>query len=238
MVDVLGAHDLLGAHVVRRADERAGARGAAHDADLGPLRDAEVEQLHEHLAAPGVAEEDVGRLDVAVDDAALVRLGQGARQLRDDRDDLARSHRPAGAQVVLEVAPLEQLHDDVGRALGRDAVVEGLHDVRALDLGSGGGLAGEAGGGLGALEQVAGHELDDDLRAKRLVLRDPHGSHPPLAEGTKEADVGRHHHARFGLGHGLSLLRDSFCRSMRERTGGCKRRDVHMASGALGLHDA
>ena len=90
-VDRLRADDLLGAHVERRADERARARRAADDADAArTLRDAEVEELDEELPSPGVAEEDVARLDVAVDDAALVRLAERPRELRDDGDDLAR----------------------------------------------------------------------------------------------------------------------------------------------------
>ena len=53
------------------------------------LGDAEVEDLH----APVAREEDVLRLQIAMDDALLVRGGEALRDLQRDVDGLARRKR-------------------------------------------------------------------------------------------------------------------------------------------------
>ena len=73
-VELIALH-LLGAHVVRRADDEA--RLGHPFLRLGHPRDAEVHQLHLAL----VVDEDVLRLDVAVDDPLLVRGLQPAANL-------------------------------------------------------------------------------------------------------------------------------------------------------------
>jgi hypothetical protein len=50
------------------------------------LRDAEVEQLDDDVSGVESSKEHVGRLDVAVDDADLVRLEQAQAGLRDDSE--------------------------------------------------------------------------------------------------------------------------------------------------------
>jgi hypothetical protein len=88
----LQAEGLLGAHVLRGAEHHAGAghlleRTVAAD-DLG---DAEVDQL-EHLAALVVAgDEDVLRLEVAVDHALAVGVLEAAEHLQDEADRRARA---------------------------------------------------------------------------------------------------------------------------------------------------
>ena len=62
---------------------------------LEDLRDAEVDQL-DHVRQPldrlvGPREEDVVRLEIAVDDARGVRLGERARRLADDLPHLPRA---------------------------------------------------------------------------------------------------------------------------------------------------
>ena len=65
---------------------------------------------------------------------------------------------------VAEVLALEQLHHDEGHTLGRHAVVEDLHHVRAAQLRRGGRLALEARDGLGSRRDLGRHELHRDLR--------------------------------------------------------------------------
>ena len=85
-VDVL-AEDLLGRHVRGRAERRdvlephRARAPTGSSPDDGALRDAEVEDLH---LAPA-ADEDVRGLDVAMDDAALVGVGEAARHRGADR---------------------------------------------------------------------------------------------------------------------------------------------------------
>ena len=84
MIDLADALDLLGAHVVRRADERADAR-AGHRGlgGRGDFCDAEVEHLGE-LFILVANEEDVLGLQVAMDDSFCVRSHQRASHLRHD----------------------------------------------------------------------------------------------------------------------------------------------------------
>ena len=79
--------DLFGRHVVRRADERT--RGG--EARMQRPRDAEVGDLGRSFGG----EEDVGRLDVAMDDAFRVRVGEAAQQIGGD----AERPRRAGADA-------------------------------------------------------------------------------------------------------------------------------------------
>jgi hypothetical protein len=78
------------------------ARGARLPGSRHVLRDAEVEQLHEQLFAGVRGDEDVGGLDVAVNDAEAVRLHQRFEQLARHSHDLRVGHRAVLAQVVAE----------------------------------------------------------------------------------------------------------------------------------------
>src|SRR5262249_56370548 len=85
-VDLLRLVDRFGGHVLRRADHHVVGgqlrRGAADRLDQ-----AEIEHLDEVGDAAAVVEDDVGRLDVAVDQAQAVRLRQGVADLPQDVDD-------------------------------------------------------------------------------------------------------------------------------------------------------
>ena len=74
------------------------------------LRQAEVEDLDPAVAG----EEHVLGLQVAVDDALLVRGGEAARDLERVVERLARRERARREPVAQRLA-LEQLRDDVGR---------------------------------------------------------------------------------------------------------------------------
>ena len=71
-------HRLLGAHVLRRADDPAETRvnGALGQGGAGGLGHAEVDHLGHRLIVVE-SDQDVGGLDVAVDDALLVRVLDG-----------------------------------------------------------------------------------------------------------------------------------------------------------------
>ena len=82
----IGEH-LLGAHVGERADELpdVGLQRRLRVA-VGDARHAEVEDLR----LPGFVDQDVARLQVAVDDAALVRVVDRVADLRHQLQPLAR----------------------------------------------------------------------------------------------------------------------------------------------------
>src|SRR5262249_15144066 len=96
-IDPPGVGDLLGAHVTQGPE--GGARGrlrpfAGAGADLADLDDAEVEDLA-HAQLVFVDQEDVGRLEVAVDDAHAVRPADRGADIADDGDRLVRGQGPA-----------------------------------------------------------------------------------------------------------------------------------------------
>ena len=93
------AQDLLGGHVRGRPERRhvlEALRGRAHRLVGGALGDAEVEDLH--VAA--LADQDVGGLDVAVHDAALVGVGEAPRDRRADGGDAVGRRRRASCAAA------------------------------------------------------------------------------------------------------------------------------------------
>ena len=123
------AADLLGRHVAERAQDDAGLGAPGLRREVRPARvralglcqlgEAEVEDLD----ASVFGDEDVLGLQVAVDDALLVRGRQALGDLRRvvDRPCAARSGRP---RARAERLALEQLLDDVGRAVVLPDVVD------------------------------------------------------------------------------------------------------------------
>ncbi|MEJ7728147.1 MAG: hypothetical protein WKG00_02935 [Polyangiaceae bacterium] len=129
-------------------------RGAATAEDL---RHPEVEQL-DHLLVVGARQEDVLRLEVAVEDSLLVRAAQRPRRLGDDGRRRAHAELAQAAQAAAEVLALEQLHDDE-RGATLDAVIEDLHHVRGAQARRRLGLALEAGTPVRRLGRARVHEL-------------------------------------------------------------------------------
>ncbi len=131
----------------------------------------------------GAAEEDVRRLEVAVDDLLVVGHLERRRGLRDDGADLGAGQVVDPLQARLEVLPFEQLHHDVGHAVGRGVEVNGLDDVGVPQAAGHLGLALEAPLGLGLAEgAVAQQHLDRKAPAEPGVGGLKDGAHAPLAD--------------------------------------------------------
>jgi len=158
------AGGLLGAHVRRRA---------RHDAALRRrvlVRQGEAE-IDEHRPA-ALGEDDVRRLEVAVDDAACVGVGEGVGHLGGHARGLGRARR-RGLRPLGQAGTGEQFgHDEAVRA-GDGHVVDG-DDAGVAQLREGAGLAqqlvGVGGAGAGGLDRHAPAEPP----VERLV----HGPEP------------------------------------------------------------
>ncbi len=88
------AAPLLGRHVVGRAADDAGARDVGRPVTSAFIfAQAEVDDLHEVAAGPHRLEDDVLRLEIAVDDAEVVRLGERREHLAEHVDD------PPGTEI-------------------------------------------------------------------------------------------------------------------------------------------
>ena len=125
MVDRLTA-DLLGRHVAHRAQDdaeaRQGVRGGRRLVGAGrtsQFRHTEVQDLHAAIAR----EEQVLGLQVAMDDATLVRGGESPGDLHGEVDGLPLWHG-AAPEPAAERLAFEQLRDDVGHAVLTADVVD------------------------------------------------------------------------------------------------------------------
>ncbi len=107
------------------------------------LGQAEVRDLGRAL----LGQDDVGRLDVAVDDPALVGVVEGPGQLLDEPRGLARRLGIA-RELLLEAAARGVFQHQVALPLELADLVD-LHEVGVLEPGRGLGLVAEAGGDLG-----------------------------------------------------------------------------------------
>jgi hypothetical protein len=144
------AQRLFGRHVV----DGAGDAALAGDADAALThREAEVDEL-DRGAALAVGVEDVGGLEVAVDEAVLVGVAEGLADLGRDLDRLL---EVVGA-ALLEAGAYQQLHHEVRHLQVLADVVDGDH-VRVVEGGDRAGLAEDAIAGVTDLA-VGAEDLD------------------------------------------------------------------------------
>ena len=151
--EALEQHARQGVDVRRRVDRRVRAaprqafrrhvvEGAHVVAGVGQLRDVVGERARDaevgEVGGAVPVEQDVGRLDVAVQHAGRVRGVQCARHLGEDLDRARRGQRPVG-QHALEVRPVDEGHVQVRAAVDLAVRVDG-HDVRLGKAGDEAGL--------------------------------------------------------------------------------------------------
>ena len=122
-------------------------------------------------------QQDVGRFDIAVDDAGAVGEIQRPAALEYNLDDLVHRQQRARIAVRLERAAVHVFHHHVAHALVHHRIVD-LHDVRMREL------AGERGFGdeqlfeqvavLGVGERIGEHDLDGDVAVGKRILAEIH----------------------------------------------------------------
>jgi hypothetical protein len=159
---------------------------------VGRHRDAEVEQLDDLAAVGHAGEEEVRRLEIAMDHVRRVRVRQGLERLERVVDRLRRRQRP-GAREHLEILALEVLHHEVRRAVRQHPRVHHAHDVLAGDAGDGGRLDGEAVQRLRRREHAREHRLQRDALPQDHVLRLVDDAHAALAGDAVDPIPARDH---------------------------------------------
>ena len=102
---------------------------------LADVGQPEVHQLVDALARRELVRDDVRRLEVAMDDAEAVRELQRGAERRDDAADVLDRQLSGRGQLVLQAAPVEQLHDQERMAVRPDVEVEDRDDVRMAQPG-------------------------------------------------------------------------------------------------------
>ena len=182
------AADLLGRHRHRRADQLARG-GELGGVGRGQLGDAEVDQDRARAAGAVGREEDVGGLDVAVDDGLGVGRRQRARHRRDDRQRVGHGQPAAGRQRPAEVGAGEELHRQVRAAVVDGAPRDQLDDVGVLDPHHDLGLAEEARHRGRRAAQLAVQHLDRDHPAGGRVVRAIDLAEPALGQECVEHEL-------------------------------------------------
>lgn len=89
----------------------------------------------QNLDLSGRGDDDIGRLDVAMDDAAIVRMCQGSGDLRAIPHNQLRAQALRGDQRI-ERGALDKLHHDEMAAAGFAHFVDGA-DMRIVQAGGG-----------------------------------------------------------------------------------------------------
>jgi len=104
-------------------------------------------------------EQNVGGLDVAVNDALAVRVGQGARGLRNDMARLLGGEPSVDGHVLVQILALDELQRQQVRAVDLGEFVDG-DDVLMVQAGSAACLAAEALDNLGPVGKIGLQDLE------------------------------------------------------------------------------
>ena len=143
------------------------------------MREAEIHDPDPCPQTVLARDHDVGRLDVAVHDAARVAVVESFGHLDADVHDISETQRLVADQPQ-QGGPADQRHDEEERALIAAEVVD-RHDRGVIHLGDDLGLALEAFLHLGR-QVVRGDELDGDLAIQERVAGAVHDAHASTAE--------------------------------------------------------
>ena len=145
-------------------------RGVARGCELGPtteLGEAEIDDFDKDVTAGVPDEHQIGGLDVAVDHAGRVDLGERGRDLQADLKDHGGGQRPAAPQDA-DVEAVDVLGDEEARTLLGILAIDDAGDVLVRERGEHVGLAPEAVDGVD--RQIGAHDLDGDARPEGRVV--------------------------------------------------------------------
>ena len=133
---VRGLAKLLRGHVATRPHHVGPQRDASTrliDARIDRFGEAEVDDLDARAPVGAAREKEIRRLEVAVNDAVRVGLGDRLGGLEDPVDRGRNGDRSPVGHDLLEVVPLEVLEHQIRRAALERPDVEHAHHVLALD---------------------------------------------------------------------------------------------------------
>ena len=171
-VDVVAAQ-LLGRHVIERPNPLArGGQAAFRGAPLGQPEVGEVDVL----APAAWRDQDVRRLHVAVDEAALVCRVEGGRDLGDHTGGPQRVELALGGHQRAQVGAVDVAHRDVQNAVGLARGKDRNH-VRMVERSGEPGLANEAVTEGDVVRQAARDHLQGDRSAQGNLYGAVHDAH-------------------------------------------------------------
>ncbi len=166
---------------------------------LGRLRERPGNPEVGHLHAAVAGDQDVARLDIAVDEAPFVRGGDRARCLGCDPRRLTRRQRAGPPDDRGQVFAVDELHDDVRADLVGAVVVHGHHAGmvqrrRRLRL------LPKAGEEVRVVAVLGPQDLDRHVAFELAVAGSVDGRHPALAEELDQAVTPAEDSAEIGQG--------------------------------------
>ena len=141
----------------------------------------------ENLSVPAAGDEQIGRLDIAVNDPGGVRRFQRVGDLDRERQEPIDLERAPG-DPMLQRHPVEELHDEERAAALLADVVDGA-DVGVVQRRGGPCLAAESGQRLGITSKVGRQELQRDEALQARILGLVHDTHAAAAELLDDAVV-------------------------------------------------
>ena len=150
---------------------------------IAQLRETEVEELE----PPVFGDKDVLGLEVAMDDAFLVRCSKAARELLRvvhrlaDRD----ARREAVPEFLAQRLAVEQFHHEIRRALVRADVVD-RDEVRMVQCPGSARFLLEAAQSPGVRRDFVGKDLDRDVAADPRVTCAKHLTHPSRSDAASD----------------------------------------------------
>ena len=172
---------------------------------LGRLRDPEIGQVGVVLAAD-LAQEDVGGLDVAVDEpGGLVDGIECSGQLLADGDGALRRQAPGGVEDLAQVGAVDPLHDQVEAAVLVADVIDG-DDVGVVDGGRELRLAQEAFTVFGLGGDLVLDHLQRDVAVERPLARLVDDTHASGARDLDDLEVAELVSCLQFLCHGVPFL--------------------------------
>ncbi len=176
VLGLLGGHVVAGAHHLAAGGEavRSGGRSFQRRVDAGQPH---VENLHRAVAV----QKQIGGLDVAVNDALLVRVLQPPGRLHHTIDRLPHRQRALRLDDLAQIVAVDVLHHEKVDALGLARVVGG-DDVGMLQPGRGPNLAAEPADRVGRLHRLRRQDLQGHDPLHRAVAGLEDLPHPARAD--------------------------------------------------------
>ena len=136
--------------------------------------------------------EHVGRLEIAVHDAGLVRGVECIGNLNRQREQFV-DRQAMGVQVVAQGSAVEPFHRDERPARVLTNLVDGA-DVGMIQRRRGSGFTSEALDRTSIVSELGREELERNLATERQVLGEEHDTHSAAAKQRMHDDSGRPFH--------------------------------------------
>ncbi|MEZ4364862.1 MAG: hypothetical protein R2939_01080 [Kofleriaceae bacterium] len=230
VIDRVG-HHLLGRHVVRRAHHHALAGEPLARIAVAVLvehqRDAEVDHPRVIAAVVAALDDDVGRLEVPVDQAAGVGVSEPAGDAAGDVEHARARHRAELLDQVGEVDAVGEVHRQVQEAGRGLADVDDADQVGVVEARRRLGLVGEALALLGLVGEVAEGDLDREAARHPQVAGPVHAADAAVAEQRLDLVALAEHRADQGIGadrQRRAVARARVVRAAKHRRSPCRPR--------------